>query len=86
MEILENKNNLVIMEDEAELLQFFSYNKHIATYDKFNKKLYLGFLWNYSQTTLKQLKNFINNYTCFYYDNKKQFELEIKNNKNIFLK
>ena len=83
MKILENKNNLVIMEDGVKNIQFFSYNQHIATFDKYNKKLYISPLWCYSQTTIKQFKNFINNYTCFNYDSKKQFEEEIKNNKDI---
>lgn len=86
MRIIENKNNFTILKDNIKNLIFFSYNSHIATYDKENEKLYITILWDYSQTTLKQLKNFINNYTSFNYENKKQFEQEIyKNNNIIFL-
>ena len=85
MKIIENKNNMIIMRDNIENLIFFSYQSHIATFDKYNKKLYLSSLWSYSQTTLKQFKNFVNNYTCFYYDNKKQFEKELETNNDIIL-
>lgn len=85
MEILENKNNMSIIRDNVENLVFFSYTSEVATYDKYNNKLYLTDLWNYSQTTLKQLKYFINNYTSFKYENKKIFENEINKNNNIIL-
>lgn len=85
MRILENKNNFTILKDNINNIIFFSYNQQIATFDKYNNKLYINNLWNYSQTTLKQFKNFINEYTTFLYNNKKDFEIEIKNNKDIIL-
>ena len=85
MRILENKNNFTILKDNINNIIFFSYNQQIATFDKYNNKLYINNLWNYSQTTLKQFKNFINEYTTFIYNNKKDFEIEIKNNKDIIL-
>lgn len=85
MKIIENKNNMVIMRDNVENLIFFSYQSHIATYDKFNNKLYISTLWSYSQTTIKQFKNFVNNYTTFNYETKQQFEKEIGNNNNIIV-
>ena len=85
MKIIENKNNMIIMRDNVENLVFFSYQSHIATYDKYNSKLYITNLWDYSQTTIKQFKNFINNYTTFNYETKQQFQKEIENNNNIII-
>lgn len=85
MRILNNSNNMVVLKDNINNLIFFSYKSHIATFDKYNNKLYINNLWNYSQTTMKQFKNFINDYTTFYYESKKAFETEILNNKNIIM-
>ena len=85
MRILDNKNNMLILKDNLKNLIFFSYKSHIATFDKCNNKLYLTDLWNYSQTTLKQLKEFVNYYTSFTYTTEKEFEKEIKNNKDIIM-
>lgn len=78
MEILENKNNLIIEKNSNNYI-FYSYSSLIAIYNENTKKLRLTKLWNYSQTTLKQLKNFINNYTCYNYSSKKEFEKLIDN-------
>lgn len=75
MEILENKSNMIILQKDDNT-EFYSYNSLIAIFC--GKELVLTKKWNYSQTTLKQLKYFINNYTCFNYETKKQFIEEIK--------
>jgi hypothetical protein len=79
MEILETQKNLLICKDYASIT-FYSYNSKIAEYHVLNRTLVLTSLWNYSQTTLKQLKHFINTYTDFEYKDKKQFEELIKEN------
>lgn len=98
MNILENKNNVLIIEQKQQaffenkaneiinILKFYSYNTYIASYEKENKKLILnGDFWKYSQTTTKQFKHFINNYTTFTYTTKKDFEKIIKNNNDIII-
>lgn len=74
MEILENEKNLTIIENEGQIV-LFSYNSKIATFYKGTKSQWLGLTdkWDYSQTTLKHLKHFINNYTCYNYESKKDF-------------
>lgn len=84
MQVLENKNNLLIMQNNVGNYEFFSYNSKIAVIDNKNNKLYLTDLWDYSQTTLKQLKYFINKYSKkIIYTTKKEFEKELETNKNI---
>lgn len=83
MEVLENKNNLLISKIDN-IIYFTSYKTTICKYNTITKKININAMfWDYSQTTLKQLKHFINNYTDFNYENKKQFEREIQNNINI---
>ena len=86
MEILENKKNCLIME-ENQVLMFFSYKLKIATFNKKTSILKLNSKrWNFSQTTLKQLKSFINSYVEEgFYINHKDFEKRIHRNGNIFL-
>lgn len=83
MKILENKNNMVILEN-GEQAYFISYETTIAKYDYITRNLQLNVnYWDYSQTTLKQLKHFINNYTCYNYETKKDFEYKIEEIENI---
>lgn len=83
MKIYENKNNMLIFSNENQTY-FVSYQTTIASYNEETRKLKINVnYWDYSQTTLKQLKYFINNYTCFKYETKKEFEKEIENNDNI---
>ena len=42
-----------------------------------------GDTWDYSNTTRKYFKQFINEETSFHYENKAQWLKEIENNKNI---
>lgn len=82
MEIIENKNNILIAKNNN-YITFFSYNLKIATFDTTYKILTLyGENWNYSQTTTKQFKYFVNNYTSFIYTVKKDFEKMINNRNN----
>ncbi len=85
MQILDNKNNMLIL-DNGDFIDFISYTTHIARYHKPKQILALNEnYWDYSQTTLKQLKSFINLYTNFKYITKKDFETEIKINNKIKL-
>lgn len=80
MEIVRNERNFTIIEHESNLYMF-SYNSKIAIYSKAGASLTLGRKWNYSQTTLKQLKLFMNELTCFKYETKQQVENDIKSGK-----
>lgn len=83
MEVLENKNNLFISKVD-DIIYFTSYKTTVCKYNTITKQLKINAMyWCYSQTTLKQLKHFINNYTIFEYQSKKQFENEILNNNSI---
>ena len=83
MEILKNKNNILIIKNDNKV-SLASYETLIAIFNETTKTLKLdATYWDYSKTTLKHLKEFINNYTCFNYETKKDFEKEIKNNDNI---
>lgn len=70
MKILENNNNMIVLEKE-DFTYLISYNSVIAKVNNtiyLNKKkqtygLYLTDKWDYSNTTLKQLYNFIELYT-----------------------
>lgn len=90
IKILENKKNTCILCFDN-LYQLENYHSTIARYDINTKKLYLNnnilnnkIIWNYSQTTLKELKRFINNYTNYNYETFKEFKKTVEENKNIF--
>lgn len=69
---LENKNQFVIYNDDA--IVFQSYRTLIAMWSYKEQKLYINWnYWDYSKTTSKHLKIFINEYTKYTYDNKNQF-------------
>ena len=59
---LENKNQYLI--DSKDFRFFQSYGSLIAIYDKENRQLTVGSLWNYSNTTRKHLYIFIKDY-CY---------------------
>lgn len=88
-EILKNEKNYIIIKENysnfTSLIKMYSYKSLIAVYDKDNKILNITNLWDYSQTTIKQFKDFINNYTCFEYKTKKEFEKIINTNKIYYL-
>lgn len=82
MEILENEKNMTIIENDGSLY-LFSYNSKIAIYRKNCEWLDIGKLWNYSQTTLKHFKHFINTHTNYTYESKQAFQKQIKENYKI---
>lgn len=95
MRVRENKNNMFIVSND-EWTYLFSYNSPIAkvnntiwtSEDKENKYgLYFTINWDYSQTTLKQLYNFIELYTTQRDDRNMTFGymLDQVNNKREYL-
>ena len=81
---LENKNQFIIQyvtDDGHTILCFQSYTTLIAIYDYKTKEIAINWvMWDYSKTTSKHLKIFINRYTPYNYENKHQFEKEILTN------
>lgn len=59
MEVLQfnNKNHFIIKKDKRIILQ--SYKSLVAEYNTETKKLVFGIDWDYSNTTLQNLYNFI---------------------------
>lgn len=93
-----NKNQFIISGGDA-IATFQSYDSIIARIDE-NGALWLGNDWNYSQTTLKHLYLFINDYFSFLDDftqklfghdfniskNKKAYIQELIDDEKIFIK
>ena len=81
VENLEHKNQYLIKYNNASqptliTYAFQSYATLIAYYEKNTKTLYINWsMFDYSKTTLKHLKLFINTYTHFTYNNYKDFRL-----------
>lgn len=94
MRVLENKNNMCIIEN-GEWTYLFSYNTPIAKVNNTIKAdkskseygLYFTNKWDYSQTTLKHLYNFIELYTTQHDDKNNPFYymLDKVNNKKEYL-
>lgn len=88
MDILENNTNKLILQDN-DGLKFYSYKSLIAIYTnrtiRYGCNLYLTKKWDYSKTTLKQLKSFIDEYTNIKYIDKKHIEKLIFNNEIIII-
>ena len=84
---LENKNQFVIeyvKPNNFSVLCFQSYKSLIAIYDQETKQLLINWrYWDYSKTTSKHLKIFVNRFTNCTYENKQQFIKEINNNSLI---
>ena len=88
VEQLANKNQFVVryMSGDKLLVCFQSYRSLVAVYDTQDDILYVSWqYWDYSKTTSKHFKIFVNEYTPFTYDSKAQFIKEIKNNSQINL-
>ena len=88
VEQLANKNQFVItyVDGNKTLLFFQSYRSLVAVYDTEDKTLYVSWqYWDYSKTTSKHFKMFVNEFTPYTYDTKAQFIKEIKNNPHIEL-
>lgn len=56
-----------------ECIAFQSYKSVCAVFIKQTNTLILGKHWDFSPTTTRYLKKFINEFTTFVYDNKRQF-------------
>lgn len=63
----------IVLDNGNERL-FKSYGTNIAIYDVFKKELTLTEDWEYSRTTLKYLRQFINTCTIYKCDSKKDIE------------
>ena len=86
VEQLHNKNQFVIYYNDnnrdRHLVAFQSYDTLIAILE--GEKLYISWEnWDYSKTTLKHLKLFVNEYTPFVYETKHQFLNLIRSNERI---
>ena len=78
--------NQFILTDESKKV-FQSYKTSICEWDFNTKTLVLnGDWWDYSNTTRKYFKKFINEETSLTYESKKQFLKEIEQNDNIVVK
>ena len=86
VEQLYNKNQFVIFYSDG-LTAFQSYNTIICIFDNCSGKLYINWhYWDYSKTTSKHLKIFINEYTCYNYESKNQFlKFLMSDNENVIL-
>lgn len=86
---LANKNQFVITyaREKGKMVYCFqSYNSLVAVFDADTDILYVSWhYWDYSKTTLKHFKMFVNEWTTYQYVNKQQFLNEIKNNSDIYL-
>lgn len=86
VEQLENKNQYLItyQDKETNILCFQSYKTLIAIRSYKDKKLSVNYkYWDYSKTTMKHLKLFINTYTTYTYESKSQFQKLLLNDSNI---
>lgn len=87
VEQLTNKNQFVIYFNDSngeKVICFQSYKTLIAIYHPVNQKLYINYhYWDYSKTTRKHLKLFINEYTPYDYYTRHGFMGEIERNANI---
>lgn len=77
VEQLYNKNQFVIRNEIETIFQ--SYDSTIAIINRHEKTLTLWVDYDYSKTTSKHLKLFLNDYLHFYYESKKDLEKVIKN-------
>lgn len=75
VEQLYNKNQFII--DHKRKKYFQSYDSLICIFDEYNKKgkhlILIDNMWDYSNTTRKHFKLFINEYTYFRYQDKKSW-------------
>jgi hypothetical protein len=78
--ITNNKGNVVknqfILTDYNKVV-FQSYDSKVATFED-GKLILNGATWDYSNTTRKYFKEFVNNYTPYIYENKAQWLKLIK--------
>ena len=65
------------------IITFQSYNSTIASYNRLTGNLKVFKDWDYSNTTRKHFKMFINELTIFNYETKKQWIKEMNENNKI---
>lgn len=88
---LEHKNQFIIRYNNQKnpclnCVCFQSYATLICMWASNEKKLYINWsMWDYSKTTLKHLKQFINQYTPFEYLTKQDFLKFLKTSDNVVL-
>ena len=85
---LENKNQFVIIyyDNNVEYCAFQSYSTLICVYCPSTKEMLINWsMFDYSKTTSKHAKIFINNYTCYNWDNKQEFINLIRTHEKITL-
>lgn len=86
VEQLENKNQFVIRyrKDQEQIICFQSYRTLIAMYNPVERKMYINYnYWDYSKTTSKHLKIFINEYTPFTYESRLEWLKQMQNNPSL---
>ena len=71
---------------EGSKVTFQSYDSKIAEFDTEQRTLILYPHWDYSKTTMKFLKQFIEDETTFDYGTKKDFEKRIASHDRITVK
>ena len=63
------------------VVRFYSYGRIIADWDNTTKVLIIyDDTWDYSNTTRRYFKQFINEYTDYEYEDKKKFEKLLREN------
>lgn len=66
-----NNQNILVLDDK---LHFYSYSSYICSYNKSTHELILNNnMWDYSNTTRKYFKKFLEEYTSIPYVNKSNF-------------
>ena len=72
---------ILVSEDKT---TFQSYKSVVCEWNRIKEVLYLyGSVWDYSATTRKYFKEFVNSETSLNYENKQKWLKEIENNINI---
>ena len=79
------KNQFIITDANARKKTFQSYDSQILDYYENNNNLVVYPEWDYSKTTMRYVKQFINEETCYTYEDKKQFKKLITENDNIIV-
>lgn len=79
-----NQNHVAISKEND--ISFYSYTTFIACYNRVENILYLNSSkWDYSNTTRKYFKNFIEEFTPFDYLSKQKFIKFIESSENIIV-
>lgn len=84
MQVITLANNQMVIKSDTEYT-FFSYDQKIAEYSENTGVIEVGSLWDYSKTTLKYFKKFIDDYTNMDYLSKGQFEKLLSNDNQDYI-